>query len=91
MLFADKNLKSLGTTIYRDLKLFCLWLDANKLTLNVKKSNYVIFRPREKRLNYHITLMVTDNSTNGYTPLECKDFVKYLGLFNSYSMSGRWL
>ena len=28
-----------------------------------------------KKLNYHITLMVTDNSTNGYSTLECKDYV----------------
>ena len=34
------------TTINKELKLICQWLDANKLTLNVKKkSNYVIFRP----------------------------------------------
>ena len=24
--------------------------------------------------------MVTDNSTNGYSPLECKDNIKYLGV-----------
>ena len=40
----------LETTIYRELKLFCQWLDANKLSLNVKKSNYVIFLPRQKKL-----------------------------------------
>ena len=34
------------------------------------------FHPRQKKINYHITLMVTDNSTNGYTSLECKDYVK---------------
>ena len=51
------------------------------MQINVKKSNYLIFRPCQNKLNYHITLMVTDNSTNGYTPLECKDYVKYLGVF----------
>ena len=56
MLFADKTLKSLETTFNRELKLFCQCLDANNLTLNVKKSNYVIFRPRQKKLSYHITL-----------------------------------
>ena len=34
------------------------------------------FRLRQKKINYHITLMVTDNSENGYTSLECKDYAK---------------
>ena len=36
--------------------------------------------PSEETINYQITLMVTDNSTNGYSPLECKDPVEYLGI-----------
>ena len=46
----------------------------------MKKSNYFIFRPRQKKLNYHINLVVTDNSTKGYSSLECKDYIKYLGV-----------
>ena len=47
LLYADKNLKSLEETVNHDNKLLEVseWLNANKLTLNAKKSNYVIFRP----------------------------------------------
>ena len=32
------------------------WLIANKLSLNIKKSNYVIFRPRQKMSNTKLIL-----------------------------------
>ena len=42
-------------------------------------SNFVIFRPRQKKLNYYyINLKVTSNSTKVYPYLECKGYVKYL-------------
>ena len=69
MLFADKNFKPLETTVNRELKLFCQWLDANKISSECKKKFH------QKKFNYHITLMVPDSCTNGYTPLECKDYV----------------
>ena len=80
MLFADKNLNPWRPPLTENLNYFVNGWMQIKLALNVKKSNYVIFRPRQKKLNYNITLMETDNSTNGYTPLECKDYVKYLGV-----------
>ena len=43
-----------------------------------------------KKLNYHITLMVTDNSTNGYSTLECKDYVKYLGVLIDNHLSWKY-
>ena len=37
------------------------WFKANKLSLNVKKSNYVIFKPRQKREEFDLNIeyMVT--------------------------------
>ena len=43
LLYADKNLKSLESTINDELCKLYDWLIANKLSLNIKKSNYVIF------------------------------------------------
>jgi hypothetical protein len=48
LLYAGKSLKSLESVVNSELIKVYIWLTANKLTLNVKKSNYVIFRP------YHI-------------------------------------
>ena len=40
---ADKNLKSLETIINCELFKVVGWLIANKLSLNIKKTNYIIF------------------------------------------------
>ena len=51
LLYSDKNLKSLESTVNDELCKLYDWLIANKLSLNIKKSNYVIFRPRQKMSN----------------------------------------
>ena len=46
LLYADKNLKSLEKImVNNELVRVSDWLNANKLTLNAKKSNFVIFHP----------------------------------------------
>ena len=50
LLYADKDLKSLESVINIELQKVCDWLNANKLTINVKKSNFVILRPSQKSL-----------------------------------------
>ena len=78
MLFADNNLRSLEATVNNELKNVCDWLTANKLTLNTKKSYFVIFRPRQKKLEYEVNLNVIGNNTDILTSLEYKEYVKYL-------------
>ena len=56
----------------------CDWLNANKLTINAKKSNFVVFRPRQKR--NQTCIRIPDNNNNGFVLLECKDYVKFLGV-----------
>jgi len=53
-------------------------LTANKLTLNIKKTNFVIFRPAQRKLTYHLKIMIFDNDQNKHVALECKEFVRYL-------------
>ena len=48
LLYADKNLKSLETIINCELFKVVGWLIANKLSLNIKKTNYIIFHPYQK-------------------------------------------
>lgn len=56
LIYADKSLKSLETVVNNELKNVTDWLNANKLTLNTKKSNCVIFRPSQKKLKSTGTL-----------------------------------
>ena len=80
LLYADKNLKSLETTMNLELSKVCEWLTANKLSLNIKKTNFVIFHPYQKRLNHEVTLKIYDNHTHKQFSLERKDYIKYLGV-----------
>ena len=80
LLFADKNLKTLETVVNSELLNVYDWLNANKLFLNVKKSNFIIFHPYQKRLNYEVNLNIYDNRTNKFGNLERKEYVKYQGV-----------
>ena len=45
----DKNLKGKANTKFRKLS---DWLTANTLTLNIQKSNFILFHPHQKRAAY---------------------------------------
>ena len=45
MLYADRHPKTLEETVNKELINVCEWLHVNKLTRNIKKSNFVIFGP----------------------------------------------
>ena len=65
------------------------WLTLSKLTLNLNKSNFVIFRPYQKRLPFAPKICILDHQTNTLTYLECKECVKYLGVLVDYKLSWR--
>ena len=88
LLYADKNLRSLEVTVNKELASVCNWLMANKLSLNTKKSNFVIFRPYQKRMNFHVTIKLFDDE-NSSILLERKDYVKYLGVLIDSTLSWR--
>ena len=50
ILYADKNLKDLETIVNNEPQNLYDWLTANKLTLNIKKSNFVIFHPFQSKV-----------------------------------------
>ena len=51
LLLFDKSLKSLQKKFNIDLKLLCHWLNANKISLNSKKTEYLLFTNKKKVLN----------------------------------------
>jgi len=66
-------LKSLEETVNNELLKVAEWLNANKLTLNAKKLNYVIFPPYKRKLGYTVNIKMFDNSTHTFTSHECKE------------------
>ena len=87
ILHSPKDLKSLEKEMNVELPNVYQWLVSNKLTLNLKKTNFVIFRPYQKRLPLFPTIYINDRQTNKLTYLECKDHGKYLGVLIDYKLS----
>ena len=85
--YANDNLRTLELTVNNELEKVSEWLNANKLTLNVKKSNYVIFRPRQKRIPFIPQIKIFNPTLNTRVILEMKDFVKYLGIMIDSELS----
>ena len=81
ILYADKNVKALETTMNIELGKFYVWLTANKLTLNIKKSNFIVFHP------YQAKICMFDNEQNKYVDLESKVYIKYLGVLIDKNIS----
>ena len=91
LLYADKNLKSLEKIVNTELLKVSDWLHANKLTLNTKKSNYVIFHPYQKEINYQVQIKLLDPNTNSVACLEQQDYVKYLGILINKNLSWKYI
>lgn len=54
--FMGMALQQLETRVFQYLHLLSHWLRINKLQLNISKTNYVVFTPINKSLNYTIDL-----------------------------------
>lgn len=80
LLYANKNLKTLEKVVNEELIRVSDWLIANKLTLNIQKSNYVIFRPYQKKLTSKLQIKIFDNALGKFIDLTNKEYVKYLGI-----------
>ena len=46
------------------------YITANRLTLNTKKSNFIVFHPYQKQLAYQPKICMFDNEQNKYVDLE---------------------
>ena len=75
LFYSHKNLHSLEEKLNHELININEWLRANKLSLNVEKSNFVIFHPHQKKVPFSVNLKIC----NKY--LEEKKCFKYLGIF----------
>ena len=90
LLYADKNLKSLEEMVNNELVKVSDWLNANKLTLNATKSNFVIFRRYQRKMDHSVNIQMFDNSNHFLTSLECKDHVKYIGVLLDSHLSWKY-
>ena len=72
--YEDESLTKLEKTINRELKQLYKWLIINRLSLNIEKTNFVVFHPYNKQLANKITLKIQKKA------IPEKEAVKYLGI-----------
>ena len=87
LLYAEKDLSELEVVANEELLKLCEWLNSNKLSLNVSKSNFVIFHPYQRKLYREVNLKILDNNSEQLVSLERKTYVKYLGVLIDGNLS----
>ena len=75
LLIKGKNLKKMKKHLNYDLDQLCEWLKANKICLNCDKTEMIIFRHPNKKIDYELKIKV-----NGKRLLKSSN-VKYLGVY----------
>ena len=81
-LFADdtnvfcthKNIVNLEHLINQNIKNVTDWLNCNKLSLNIDKTNFVIFHPPQKKVAFKIKVIVNSIEIEQVTS------IRYLGI-----------
>ena len=81
LLFSHKNPKILRKRVNADLALLFDWLCANRLSLNVGKTEFVIFRPKRSKRSERVTLKI-----NRCTIFESNK-IRYLGVILDPNLS----
>ena len=72
--YLGKSVKKLNKLVNYDLKNLLYWLNVNKISLNVKKTDLVVFKSKRKQFDGEIKLKLS------HKRLFPTDSVKYLGV-----------
>ena len=81
LLCSKRNLKELRKTMNEELSLLFEWLCANRLSLNVSKTEFIVFRPNRKTINQTFTLKLNQKTIRESTK------IKYLGVLLDNKLS----
>ena len=59
LVISEKDPVTLNNTLNSELNKLSAWFAANKLSLNISKTKFMVFRPRQKRLCYDYDISIT--------------------------------
>ena len=79
--YSHKLLSTLQSTLNTELLKVSQWLAVNKLSLNVSKSNVLLFRPKNCTNEQNIHLLINNE------PVVEKVYVKYLGIYIDHKLT----
>ena len=68
------NLADLFQSINSEMKILVKWIHANKLSLNISKTHYVVFRARDKKISTNTNVFI------GQIKLKKIESTKFLGV-----------
>ena len=71
--FESSDIDEMERTLNKELRKLNVWLNVNRLALNVSKTNFVLFSPVDKPLK-NVTILINKQA------ISQKDYVKYLGV-----------
>jgi hypothetical protein len=74
LFYTNKNLSIPESTVSNELVSVHEWLCANKLSLNIEKTSYVIFHPPQKKLDYTVKISLNE------LHIKREKTIKYLGI-----------
>ena len=74
MYYESKSLIDMEKTINKEISKLYLWLNINRLSLNIDKTHFIILRPYNTTLEKQITIKINKKAINE----QC--FIKYLGV-----------
>jgi hypothetical protein len=81
--FSSKNLDLIQTTLNIELKNVSQWLNANRLALNIEKTNFIVFHSPKKKPHKVLSICIDNQSIREATS------VKYLGVLIDSTLSWR--
>ena len=74
----------LQKVVNKELKKVKMWLDVNKLSLNIGKTNFVIFK--SPKHSTHQTM----NIEKGNQPIKKTCYIKFLGVLSGENLTGKY-
>ena len=81
--YKSNSLRDIERTILELQKLY-LWLNVNRLSLNIDKTNFLIFHPYNKPLKQHVAIKINKKA------IMEKEYIKYLGVLVDSSLSWKY-
>ena len=75
LLDVKDSVKKINEVVIKDLKFQIQWLNANKISVNITKSEVIIFRRKKKQLDFDLNLKICGKK------LQASVYVKYLGIY----------
>ena len=79
--YESSSLDKLERTVKRELNKLYLWLNVNWLSLNIDKTNFIVFHPYNKPIKKSITIKINNKAI-----IE-KEYIKYLGVLIDSTLS----